>query len=380
VAGRLWARRVANAKLWWDDWLIIVAMVLCYASTAHVVVGINLGLGIKFAYAHIAEFLKTGLLFFCINIVTLAIIKFSVLLMYYRIFKVRPFKLAVYIVGSIVAIWTIVAFFMTLFECTPISDFWSVDLSRTPHCVNRLCLFEATAASNSILDIIILCLPIKMILNLQLSLSKRVQLLLTFLLGALYASSPYLLSTPNLTYISVCVISIIRLVAVITQNTADPSPTTAQVNDYIWVRFISLSLNTPIYSTKHQQTTTETYVAVICAGLPTYRIFVNNTSGFFSRIYGSRSKGSIINSNEDKVSGANRWPSNQLPSREHDSYVANDIGPIVGYQASVGKEELGTNLENNKRYMQDIEMQKPAEDDRKAVNVEKSFNNQWERN
>ena len=52
----------------------------------------------------------------------------------------------------------------------------------------------------------------------------------------------------------------------------------------------------------------------------------------------------------------------------------------MGYQASVGKEELGTNLENNKRYMQDIEMQKPAEDDRKAVNVEKSFNNQWERN
>jgi len=113
-------------------------MVLCYASIAHVVVSINVELGIQFAYAHIAEFLKTGLFFFCIYIVTLATIKFSVLLMYYRIFKVRPFKLAVYIVGSIVSIWTIVAFFMTLFEYTPISDFWSIDLTRTPHCVNRL--------------------------------------------------------------------------------------------------------------------------------------------------------------------------------------------------------------------------------------------------
>ena len=190
VAGRFWARRVINAKLWWDDWTILAALILCYGSIAHAVVGINLGLGIPYAYVHIQDFLKGGLVYFCLYIVTLATIKFSVLLMYYRIFKIASFKLAVIIVGSIVAVWAIIAFFFTLFECTPVSDFWSLDVSKT-HCINRLMLFDATAASNTILDIIILSLPVPMVLKLQLSLSKRIQLLLTFMLGTLYASSPY---------------------------------------------------------------------------------------------------------------------------------------------------------------------------------------------
>jgi hypothetical protein len=182
VAGRFWARRVVNAKLWWDDWTILAALILCYGSIAHVVVGINLGLGIPFAYAHISDFLKNGLIYFCLYIVTLATIKFSVLLLYYRIFKVASFKLVVYIVGFIVAVWATVAFFITLFECTPISDFWSISLTKVPHCIDRLMLFDATAASNTILDITILCLPIKMIMKLQLSLSKRIQLMITFML------------------------------------------------------------------------------------------------------------------------------------------------------------------------------------------------------
>lgn len=191
VAGRFWARKIINAKLWWDDWTILVAVILCYGSIAHAVVGINLGLGIPFANAHRSDFLKNGLVYFCLYIVTLATIKLSILLMYYRIFRVASFKLPVSIVGCIVATWAIVAFFITLFECAPISDFWSTDPIYAPHCIHRLMLYDATAASNSILDIIILCLPIKMVWSLQLSLSKRIQILFTFLLGALYASSPH---------------------------------------------------------------------------------------------------------------------------------------------------------------------------------------------
>lgn len=190
VAGRFYARRVVNAPFWWDDWTILGAMILGYGSIAHAVVGINLGLAIPNAYAYVSDFLKNGLIYFCLYIVTLATIKFSILLLYYRIFKIASFKMAVYIVGSIVAVWATVAFFITLFECTPISDFWSIDLTKVPHCIDRPMLFNATAASNTILDIMILCLPIPRIVKLQLSVSKRVQLLLTFMLGTLYVS-PY---------------------------------------------------------------------------------------------------------------------------------------------------------------------------------------------
>lgn len=344
VAGRFWARRVINAKLWWDDWTILAAVILCYGSIAHAVVGINLGLGIPYAYAHIQDFLKGGLVYFCLYIVTLATIKFSVLLMYYRIFKVASFKLAVIIVSSIVAVWAIIAFFFTLFECTPVSDFWSLDVSKT-HCIDRLMLFDATAASNTILDIMILSLPVPMVLKLQLSLSKRIQLLLTFMLGTF-----------------VCIISIIRLVAVVTQDVHNISPTTEEVADYIW-------------------TTTETYVAVISACLPTYRPFVTNTSGFFSRLYGSRSKStkdSKGSSSGDKPSTGNSWPSKRLPSQENDSSYEEDQGPLVGYQAAVvrNQEVANTGKAGDRRFVQDIEMQRPAG----VIKVEQSWGNRWERN
>ena len=86
-----------------------------------------------------------------------------------------------------VGVWFFVTFFMVLFECTPVPYFWErvIDPRARGHCMNSLALFEATAAVNSALDIAILCLPVKMVWGLQMSVGKRVQLTITFLLGAL---------------------------------------------------------------------------------------------------------------------------------------------------------------------------------------------------
>ena len=156
------------------------------------------------------------------------------------------------------------------------------------------------------------------------------------------------------------------------------SPTTEEVADYIWVRSpLPLPLPSP---TDHPQTTTETYVAVISACLPTYRPFVTNTSGFFSRLYGSRSK-SIKDSKDsnsgDKPSAGNSWPSRRLPSQENDTYEE-DQGPMVGYQAAVerNQEVANTGKAEDRRFVQDIEMQRPAG----VIKVEQSWGNRWERN
>jgi len=79
-----------------------------------------------------------------------------------------------------------------------------------------------------------------------------------------------------------------------------------------------------------------------------------------------------VSNSEGKVSVANGWPSNRLPSREHDSDSANDRATLVGFQARVGKEELRMDLENNRRYVQDIEMQRPAAGGPIANNVNRN--------
>ncbi|MCJ1234521.1 hypothetical protein MMC14_002482 [Varicellaria rhodocarpa] len=122
---------------------------------------------------------------------------------------------------------------MTLFECTPVSYFWNY-LDKG-HCINRLALFQATAATNTALDILILLLPVKMIWDLQLNMTKKLQLLFTFLLGTF-----------------VCIVSIIRLVAVTTQPKVITDPTTDEVGDITWA-------------------TTEVYGGIISACLPTFR-------------------------------------------------------------------------------------------------------------
>ena len=108
------------------------------------------------------------------------------LLLYFRIFGtgvINSFKTVIYIVGSVTLGAFISSFFATIFECTPVSHFWNFMGPGT--CVNRLALFTATAVINTVLDFTILLLPIPSILKLQLTLTKKLQLVFTFMLGTL---------------------------------------------------------------------------------------------------------------------------------------------------------------------------------------------------
>ena len=122
----------------------------------------------------------TFLLIYIINATT---IKFSVLLLYYRIFKTRSFKNVIYVVSAAVLVWCITSFCVILFQCSPVNSFWITNQPRK--CIDQYALFIGTAAGNSFLDIVILCLPIKVVWDLQMPVSKRIQVIFTFILGAL---------------------------------------------------------------------------------------------------------------------------------------------------------------------------------------------------
>lgn len=81
-------------------------------------------------------FLQFLLIAEILYVINLALTKLSILLMYYRIFPSRSFKLWAYGIGSFVIAWVITIVFVFIFICVPVQKMWYTDLPG--HCVNQV--------------------------------------------------------------------------------------------------------------------------------------------------------------------------------------------------------------------------------------------------
>lgn len=108
--------------------------------------------------------------------------KLSLLLMYYRIFRVPYFKKMAWIVGSFVFAWVITITFLFIFICIPVAKLWYPDLPG--RCINQVGTWIANAASTIFTDIVILCLPLPPIWKLQLGKSEKLGLTAAFAIGS----------------------------------------------------------------------------------------------------------------------------------------------------------------------------------------------------
>lgn len=122
-----------------------------------------------------------------IYITTVGIIKFSVLLMYHRIFPVRLIKVGGYILGGITIAWVVSVDLVAIFQCTPISRAYNPMLPG--HCINLKAALIGNGVPNFLTDICILALPARLIWQLQASTMQRISIILVFLSGSLYADS-----------------------------------------------------------------------------------------------------------------------------------------------------------------------------------------------
>lgn len=75
---------------------------------------------------------------------------------------------------------------MTIFNCVPIQGFWNLTIKR--RCLNDPVLFVTTECFTTALDLAILLMPVYSIAHLQRSLSQKVSILSTFLLGLMYVT------------------------------------------------------------------------------------------------------------------------------------------------------------------------------------------------
>ncbi|KAL4795416.1 hypothetical protein BDV19DRAFT_398766 [Aspergillus venezuelensis] len=184
---RLVSRKIKRVALGLDDWTLILVLIFVLACAGLNYASTYYGMGQHLAFVlqeglDVAMFFKVLYVFEPIYITAVAIIKFSVLLMYNRIFPVRPIRIGSYILGSITLAWLISIDLVAIFQCTPVRKAWYQELPGT--CIDLKAALIGSGVPNFITDILILALPGRSIWMLQTGVWQRVSIIAVFLSGS----------------------------------------------------------------------------------------------------------------------------------------------------------------------------------------------------
>lgn len=118
----------------------------------------------------------------------LALIKISICLFYIRIFFVKPFRIATWIVITFIACWGVMVVLTGLLLCTPIAFNWDQSIPGGK-CADQKATFFAVGILDLITDLCVFVLPLPMIWKLQVSRGNKVALFGIFGLGLMYVFS-----------------------------------------------------------------------------------------------------------------------------------------------------------------------------------------------
>ena len=108
--------------------------------------------------------------------------KFSVVCFYRRIFRGSRFSVLTGILLIAIAAWGIAFFFAGLFICIPVDAFWTQ--APGSRCFDPIPLFYTGAISDTIMDVVILAIPVPLVWKLNLPTKQKIIVSGIFLLGA----------------------------------------------------------------------------------------------------------------------------------------------------------------------------------------------------
>ena len=115
--------------------------------------------------------------------ICLPVVKISILIFYVRIFSTRRFKQLAYTLIIFSAMWSISAFWVAVFQCSPVKAFW--DKSIDGKCINSFDWLMAEGGITILTDIALLVMPMPMVWKLKISQQQKIALSGVFLLGGL---------------------------------------------------------------------------------------------------------------------------------------------------------------------------------------------------
>ncbi|KAL8658935.1 MAG: hypothetical protein Q9202_007352 [Teloschistes flavicans] len=184
VALRFVSRRLIHAKIMADDYMILFALVLATGFLGVGLTAVHLGAG-KHAILlrNPIEYFKLVFAISIIYLVNIAAVKFSILLLYRRIFGIdRAFSVLSWCLAGLIFAYSLGGIFVVIFQCNPVHGFWDLMVPHT--CIDFGTPATVTAVLNVITDFLTLALPMPLIWQLQMPFTRKLQLAGVFLLGA----------------------------------------------------------------------------------------------------------------------------------------------------------------------------------------------------
>ncbi|KAI1170443.1 hypothetical protein F4777DRAFT_583897 [Nemania sp. FL0916] len=178
---------VKKQKLSIDDWVCALAQLASWGISIDIFVAAGLA-GVDYTYPSQSP-LSSAIIFLRALwiegfplIFSLTFVKISILLFYTRIFTTRKFKLAVHIYVGILVAWCIAIIICQLLAASPIEDAWN-PLAVAPLRFNYNDFSLAFAGMSIVFDVIVLLFPIPAIRKLQMTWTRKLQVLAIFWLG-----------------------------------------------------------------------------------------------------------------------------------------------------------------------------------------------------
>ncbi|KAI4726127.1 hypothetical protein E4T49_06056 [Aureobasidium sp. EXF-10728] len=183
LALRLLARHVLRIRLYFDDWLIIIAWFFKIGLDVSGSLLLEHGMGRPIqtvSVADMTEFLKiqyTGAIQYplCVTFT-----KLSILYQYRRLFPNHDFKLMTSFLIAIMVMWCIAVMFTGIFMCTPIDKLWNPEIHGK--CISLVPFYYGMQIPNVVTDFCILVLPFREIQRLDLPKKQKIGVAVTCLL------------------------------------------------------------------------------------------------------------------------------------------------------------------------------------------------------
>ncbi|KAI1151633.1 hypothetical protein F4825DRAFT_476841 [Nemania diffusa] len=267
VALRFWCKFILKSGIYADDWWILAAVPIYLGAVADDIWGVFNGISGEDSAQIIAMllqnpspalvlalevYLKSLYIGFVLNLFLLTSIRISICLLYRRIFSTPEFRVKSLVMIGISIAWFISAFVVGLVYCIPLDKFWHP--FKPGHCLDFNLFYLLIGVFETVIDVVILILPVRATFNVQLPLKTKLLVSSIFLLGGVAV-----------------ITNILRLI-----NIYRPGQQFVSFTEGIfWTHIHGL-------------------IAVLCANLPVYKPLRNKVTSLFAKI--QRSFGSSVRS------------------------------------------------------------------------------------
>jgi hypothetical protein len=138
-----------------------------------------------FLIQNLSAFAQAVLVTECLHIPASTAIKFSILLLYRRLFPSKKLRNWLWAIAGFLVLFAVARTLSVIIQCIPVAALWNRKAYPNAQCIKFEIALTAFAAVNALSDIIILSLPMPILWHLHANKTRRKQLIGIFGLGGL---------------------------------------------------------------------------------------------------------------------------------------------------------------------------------------------------